>query len=321
MAFEDLNREGLIELAKPFGTLIERVGTVGGAWIDPMVLRAFQAHGVSLSRNHYYSVIPDIEALPDRLWRGKAFEHGWSQVSQSDYVPALEGALDYLEELRDTPRSAIDGFYWNNPMFPPLDAAVYYGLIRWRRPARILEIGSGFSAILAIAALAANRSGKITCIEPEPRAELVAREAHLDALHRLQVQDAPDGLFETLEPGDVLFIDTSHTSKAGSDVHDIIFRILPLLKPGVIVHIHDIFLPYEYPRSWFEDIGIVWNEQYAVLALLMNSTRYRVMLPNYLACVEKADWLATRFQGFDIDNLTMNLGGPRGASLWVSVAA
>ncbi|MDE4912799.1 hypothetical protein PQI07_19135 [Methylobacterium sp. 092160098-2] len=126
-------------------------------------------------------------------------------------------------------------------------------------------------------------------------------------------------LFEALEPGDVLFIDTSHTLKPGSDVHDILFRVLPAVKPGVLVHIHDMFLPYEYPKNWYKDIGIIWNEQYAVLALLMNSTRYKVILPNYLASVEDAKWLAPKFSGLDVEGLTMNMGGARGASLWLEV--
>lgn len=319
MHFDDLDRDGLIALAEPFGALVTRVATVGGAWIDVDVLRAYQAQGISLSRNHYYSVIPDLAGLPDRLWQGPAFADAWAQVPRADYRPLLRAVLKHLHELADTPREADEGFHWNNPMFSPLDAATYYGLIRERRPTRVLEVGAGFSTLLALAATRANGSGAVACVEPHPRLELVAREAQLTALHRIAVQDAPTALFQTLEAGDVLFIDTSHTLKAGSDVHDILFRILPNLNHGVLVHIHDICLPYEYPKNWFQDIGIIWNEQYAVLGLLMNSERYRVILPNYCASIDHAPWLAPYFANLDVHDLTMNIGGARGASLWLEV--
>lgn len=319
MQFDKLDREGLMALAKPFGEAVERVATVGGAWIDPDVQQAFQAAGVSLSRNHYYSVIPDISTLPGRLWQGRAFSDAWSQVACSDYLPLLNEVLTYIAELSHIKRDSGGGFYWNNPMYPPLDAAVYYGLIRTLRPARLLEVGSGFSTFLALAATEANGIGSVSCIEPYPRPELIACEDQLSVLHRVPVQDVSIDLFMTLQSGDMLFIDTSHTLKAGSDVHDIIFRVLPTLSAGVIVHIHDIFLPYEYPEKWYKDIGIIWNEQYAILALLMNSSRYKVIIPNYLASIEQETWLKSSFSGLEVDGLTMNMGGARGASLWLEV--
>ena len=319
MQYDELDREGLIALAAPLAALVDRVATAGGAWIDPQVQRAFQAVGLTLGRNHFYSIFPDLAALPERLWNGPVFAAAWSQVPRTDYRTLLSAALAYLPELAATPREAVDGFHWNNPMFPPLDAAVYYGLIRALRPARILEVGSGFSTLIALAATAANGLGSVECVEPYPGPTLITAEDRLTALHRIVVQNAPDVLFSSLRRGDVLFIDTSHTLKAGSDVNDILFRILPLLRPGVLIHMHDIFLPYEYPKSWFRDIGIVWNEQYAVLALLMNSNRYRVVLPNYLASIEEAACLAARFEGLEVHGLTANMGGTSGASLWFEV--
>ncbi len=320
MQFDDLDQAGLIRLAKPFGALIDRVGKIGGVWVAPDVVRAYQAQGISLIANNFYGVVPDLAALPETLWQRPAFQDAWAQVSCDDDNVVLSETLAFLPELRDYPREADLEFGWNNGMFPPLDAVVYYGLVRSRQPRQIIEIGAGYSTLIALRACAENGVGSITCIEPYPSAALTAREADLTKLIRQPVQNIPDELFLCLDSGDILFIDTSHASKAGSDVHDILFRVLPLLKTGVIIHIHDIFLPFEYPREWISDIGIIWNEQYAVLALLMNSSRYRVIMPNHLASIEHADALELSFAALDVADLTRNMSGARGASLWLTVS-
>jgi len=288
-------------------------------WMAPDLQRAFQSRGLNVGFNNYYSVFPDIATLPD-LWSSAAFSRAWDEVVVDDYGPLLDDILRYASELKEIPRFAASGFYWDNPMFPPLDAMSYYGVIRSRRPARIIEVGSGFSTLMALRAIEKNGHGGISCVEPYPSEALVSNEGRLRGLDRRKGQELPTERFAELKAGDVLFIDTSHAVKAGSDVNYLLFNVLPTLRSGVLVHIHDIFLPHEYPEAWFKDVGIVWNEQYAVLALLMSSSRLRAVLPVYHASVEHADRLHSVLGDFDIWELKQNLGGARGASLWLRVA-
>jgi hypothetical protein len=311
-------RDRLIDSAKSIAELVRSAGLVGGAFVDASVLKAFQAEGLSLSYNHYYSVIPDLNHLPQNLWDGQGYSRAWSEIKADDYRPLLNRILNYVAEIAETPSRAETGFFWDNPMFPPLDAIAYYGIIRDIKPSKVLEIGSGYSTHLAVRALEQNGQGTVTCVEPFPEPFLLELKRDILSIDSSTVQDAPLSIFESLRSGDVLFIDTSHTIKTGSDVNYILFEVLPRLASGVWIHIHDFFAPFEYPKHWFDDIGIIWNEQYAILAFLMNNDRYKVVLPNYLASVESETVLAERLAGLDIWDIKMNLGGARGASLWLT---
>ena len=151
---------------------------------------------------------------------------------------------------------------WDQDWFPRLDAAAAYAIVRMTRPARIVEVGSGHSTrFMARAVRDGSLYTQITAIDPAPRASI----AGLDIRYlREPVQSCPLDVFE-LEPGDVLFIDSSHQLKPASDVEFLFERVLPRLASGVRVHFHDIFLPDEYPAEW------TWrryNEQEAVAALI-----------------------------------------------------
>lgn len=170
------------------------------------------------------------------------------------------------------------GFFNLNDQFSWLDARFLYVLLRHLRPKRVIEIGSGYSSLLVADVNRRVLDGSIdfTCIEPYPR-EFLRRG--IDGVTRLieaRVQEVPLTTFAALERGDVLFIDSSHVAKTGSDVLYLFFEVLPRLRPGVLVHVHDIFLPLEYPREWVIDQNRSWNEQYLLRALLMFSSRFRV---------------------------------------------
>lgn len=152
---------------------------------------------------------------------------------------------------------------WTQDWFPRLDAAAAYAIVRMTGPARIVEVGSGHSTrFLARAVRDGQLATRITAIDPAPRASIVG----LDIEWRRQlVQSCDPGLFAALAPGDILFIDSSHQLKAGSDVEFLLERVLPRLAGGVRIHFHDFFLPDEYPAEW------AWrryNEQSAVAALI-----------------------------------------------------
>lgn len=169
--------------------------------------------------------------------------------------------------------------YTNNEMFGTSDGAVYYSVLHALRPQRIVEVGSGFSSAIALDVRDETLPRlDLTLIEPYPERLIsllsAADQATLD-LHRLAVQDVPIEIFDSLSDGDILFIDSTHVSKSGSDVNWLYFRVLPRLKPGVWVHIHDIFYPFEYVDQWLAERRS-WNEAHLLRAFLSFNSVYQI---------------------------------------------
>lgn len=165
---------------------------------------------------------------------------------------------------------------WIHPWLGGLDTFALYGIVALRKPACYLEIGSGFSTRLVRRAIEDHGlTTTITSIDPKPRA---AVDLLCDRLFRAPVETLDLGVFSSLTAGDVLFMDGSHRSFMNSDVTVFFLEILPRLAPGVLVHIHDIYLPYDYPPErahWF------YSEQYLLAAsLLAGHSNYDVILPN-----------------------------------------
>jgi predicted O-methyltransferase YrrM len=181
-------------------------------------------------------------------------------------MPAMARVFQQIEAVSDR-LLALDGPppapRWQQSWFPRLDGAALYALVRARQPSRILEVGSGHSTrFMAQAVADGGFSCAITCIDPQPRAHLT--DLRLDLQRRL-LQPADARLAEGLGPGDILLVDSSHVAMPGSDVDLLLNEVLPRLRPGVLVHLHDIFLPDAYPVDW------AWrgyNEQIPVACLL-----------------------------------------------------
>jgi hypothetical protein len=164
---------------------------------------------------------------------------------------------------------------WRNRWFPGLDAVTLYGLIACTKPARYLEIGSGFSTMFARRAVTDHGLDcRITSIDPKPRAEI---SSICDAVHRRHLEDVDLTVFESLDAGDILFVDGSHQLLMNSDVAVVFLEILPRLRPGVLVHFHDIWLPCDYPARWADRY---YTEQYMLAALLLFGNQYDIVLPN-----------------------------------------
>jgi len=156
---------------------------------------------------------------------------------------------------------------WNQDWFPRLDAAAAYTMVRTLKPQRIVEVGSGHSTRVLARALAG--VGEIVAIDPAPRADIIGLPGVRIVANTLQT--APADIFDGLQAGDMLFVDSSHILMPGSDVDMLFNRVLPRLPAGVLVHIHDIFLPFDYPASWG---WRNYNEQQGVVPLLA-SEAYR----------------------------------------------
>jgi predicted O-methyltransferase YrrM len=189
-----------------------------------------------------------------------------------------------------------DGFCWKNVMYGPVDSELLHALVRRYKPQRVVELGSGFTSLIIAAACRKNanegRPPRYVAFDPYPR-EFVKKGIHgMDALEAIGATEVRQREFEALVDGDILFVDTTHTVKAGSDVNRVILEVLPTLAPGVLVHIHDVFLPYEYPRAFFEN-QCYWQEQYLLQALLTENPNFEVFFPASAVARERPDLLRT----------------------------
>ena len=169
--------------------------------------------------------------------------------------------------------------FWLNAWFPPLDGMALTHFLRDGNPARFIEIGSGVSTKFARRAVELYElRTHLTSIDPQPRNQI---DSLCDTVIRQPLEDTDVALFEALEPGDILFLDSSHRSFQGSDVTVFFLDILPRLKPGVIVHIHDIYLPDDYISG---HVRRMWNEQYLLAtALLFGEARFEILFPCWFA--------------------------------------
>lgn len=248
---------------------------------------------------HFYSPIvdpADASANAARIWpeppaeaRGIDFDDASHRHVLETLFPRFYPDFDYAQE--GAPDEELAAYYIGNSQFGWLDARAAFVLLREWQPSRIIEVGSGYSTLLMrdVVDRFFERPCTITAIEPYPR--LFLSKIGVELIEA-KVQDVPPAVFETLERGDVLFIDSSHVAKTGSDVNHLFFDILPRLKPGVRIHVHDIFLPAEYPKEWVVGENRSWNEQYVLGALLMYSTRFRVVFGSANAYYRHRDALA-----------------------------
>lgn len=216
------------------------------------------------------------------------------------------GDFEQVLALVESQTSALQGMgsLLNQAWFPSLDAAVAYALMRERKPQHLIEVGSGHST--RVLAKALGGLAEISAIDPAPRADI----AGLPGVQVVTatVQSAPIELFDRLGRGDVLFIDSSHILMPGSDVDLLFNRILPRLPAGVMVHIHDIFLPFDYPPVWG---WRAYNEQLGVLPLLTTGA--------YVPLFSSV-WAQQRFAGRLAQSVVARLPLPKEAlstSLWL----
>lgn len=188
--------------------------------------------------------------------------------------------LFYNDFYQDIEMGDFKRWHQNNGMFDESDAALYYSILRFFKPKKIIEIGSGHSTALALDVKEKYLSNlEMTCIEPYPERLLENVQSNEIKLYKKYVQEIDSVFFERLETGDILFIDSSHVAKMGGDIPYEYFEILPQIKSGVVIHIHDIFYPFDYPERWIRE-GRCYNEAFILRALLMNSESYEILFFN-----------------------------------------
>jgi len=252
-------------------------------------LRALQ--GALAARPSFYS--PTVDVV-DVLGRGDTFWHpeprnlgiDFDAHKQTELLAACAPFLArYNYPAKGAADATLDEFYDGNSQFGHLDARMLFALMQLWRPARIIEVGSGYSTLLMEDVNRRLLGGtiQITSIEPYPRPFMQRMGKRGITLIEQRAQEVPLARFTELRAGDILFIDSSHVVKTGSDVNALVFDILPCLSAGVRIHFHDIFLPHEYPESWILQ-GRSWNEQYLVRALLQfGANHFRVLFSSAYA--------------------------------------
>jgi predicted O-methyltransferase YrrM len=245
---------------------------------------------------HYYSPIVSLADLDRETIAGAS--------QPLDIALDADAMLEHLRAITQHyqpgqfPASQADArFHLDNGFFGIGDAITLSGMISEYRPTQIIEVGSGYSSAVILDTL--DKLGletPCTFIEPYPqRLNGLLREADHGrvTIHESPVQKVPMDVFEALNSGDMVFFDTTHVSKTGSDVNHEIFEVLPRLKSGVLIHFHDMFNKFEYPLSWIFDHNRSWNEIYTLRAFLMNNDAYEILLfSDFIARVRQPESLA-----------------------------
>jgi len=269
---------------------------------------------------HFYSVIPNITNdynVKDPIYSDLSF-------NDDNHIAVLNEISTYLTRFDETFGAKIRQdqltFSVPNGAFEWMDARLLHYFIQKKRPNKIIEVGSGNSTLLMENTKTMfNINTEITCIEPYPSDFL--KIMHTSGKINLisdKLENIDLSLFQKLEHNDILFIDSSHVAKLGSDVMYYFTKIFPLLKKGVVVHIHDIFFPFDYPLQWLKE-GRFWNEQYFLYVFLQYNTKYKIQYCNSYSSYKFYDRLKEiQKNSYEIKN-GITTGVYSGGSIWLSV--
>lgn len=273
----DVALVGAVAVAAPVMWLVRRVGLQRLG----LCRRVLDKVGVLPIRRHYYD--PYVDATLVRTPLGAPRELPGLDLRVSGQLGLLR-QMGHAGELSKWEASAPAGgarrFHLGNGSFESGDAEFLYQFIRLKKPRRVVEIGSGYSTLVVRDALSANRlehpgaAASHVCIEPFEMPWLEETGAEIV---RSRVEDVPWSVFSGLDAGDLLFIDSSHMIRPQGDVLHEYQNILPRLKPGVFVHVHDIFTPRDYPEEWVLRRHWLWNEQYLVETMLAHGSAWEVV--------------------------------------------
>jgi len=271
---------------------------------------------ISAPPGHFYSPIPDLTYIQkhrESIFARDRTSCPGIEPTTREQIGLVRDLAAYYDQM-PFPETKQDGcrYYFSNPYFGHGSSIILYSLMRHFRPQKIVEVGSGFSsaAMLDVNDRFFGSSIPFTFIEPYPerlRSLLTDSDMARCSICVDVAQNVPQTVYTELEGNDILFIDSSHVAKVGSDVVFLLTEILPILNKGVIVHIHDIYWPFEYPEDWVLS-GKAWNEAYIVKAFLQFNGSFEIMLFN--------SYLATHHQGLMKQCLPLFLPDG-GGSLWI----
>lgn len=269
---------------------------------------------------HYYSPIPDfkqVERDEARIFPPWPRAIPGIDMREQEQLGLVRELASYYQDMpfHDDPVKGLR-YHLHNDSYEYSDGILLHCMLRHLKPRRLVEVGSGFSSCVTLDTdeLFLGKRTQLTFIEPYPQLlhSLISdadRERVTILPQPLQAVDL--SVFESLEAGDILFIDSTHVSKVDSDVNRLFFEILPCLKPGVHIHIHDIFHPFEYPKQSFR-AGRAWNELYLLRAFLQFNTAFEIVLMN--------TFLEHFHEDFFRQHMPLCLVNP-GGSIWLRRAA
>jgi len=264
---------------------------------------------------HFYSPIVDpvyARAHEQKIWQ-KFDQMLGIDLNIPDQLTLLRQIKTHTESINypvEQPEDPTTYFYGND-QYPVLDAEFLYAALTHFRPKSMIEVGSGFSSLITADVNHRLLDSKLdfSCIEPFPRQFLIDGVEGISRVVQQKVEDVELSFFDRLKSGDILFIDSSHVSKVGSDVNYLFFEVLPRLNKGVLVHFHDIFLPDEYPKEWVITEGRNWNEQYLLRAFLQFNADWKVIWSAYFMATRHTAAVQDTFPRYP------KLGG--GGSFWI----
>jgi len=245
-----------------------------------------QKLGIHIVPNHFYYPIPDTRKLDNRIL-SRQTELVGININEEEQLELLDNfERNYKSEFNKFPRFKTNipyQYYTTNGNFKSVDGEILYSIIRNFKPKKVIEIGSGFSTYCSAVAIRKNKEKdrnyncELISIEPYPNDILRKGFPELSKLIQKKVQDVPIEIFKSLNENDILFIDSSHIVNVGNDVQYEFLEILPRLNKGVFIHVHDIFLPAEYPKYWYFKLFRFYSEQYILQAFLTYNDRFKII--------------------------------------------
>ena len=266
---------------------------------------------IGFAPGHYYSAIPSLTEirenehiifdkddirdidfnLPDQIALLQEMKMYYNSIPYAFSEQDNQTSKDILKSKNHTLRYVVkDAWYrYSDVIFLIL-------IMKYFKPKRVIEVGSGHSSAVMLDTndISFDSNINFTFIEPFPEERLDKMLNDNDRKNvtviKNKIQNVELDIFKSLQANDILFIDTTHVSKVGSDVNHIIFKILPILKPGVLIHFHDIFYPFEMPKKWIFEKKWFWNEIYILRAFLMNNKDYKIMLFNSMLHKKYRQW-------------------------------
>lgn len=270
---------------------------------------------------HFYSALPHHDDIKHCFDKASLNDYIINKEYSSKQIELANEFIKYYHEINFTKNKPEKWRYtFENGSFNYFDGIILYCMIRHTRPQRIIEVGSGYSSALMIdtCEFFLKNKTELTFIEPFPnllRSLIHKKDKQTIEIIEKKVQNVPLEIFQELKANDILFIDSSHVSKFGSDVNHIVFKVIPNLQPGVIIHFHDIFKNFDYPKEWLLE-GRAWNEAYLIRALIENNPNFTIVFFN--------DWFASKHWDFLVKNMPICTTQPKGSpfknsgvSLWI----
>ncbi len=293
----------------------QRIGGMYKRIVNKAFRKSFefcQRLGVHIVPNHFYVPIPDTSKLDKRLWSQNSELVG-IDINEKKLLDILTHfKTDFYEEYKHFPRHKTDiphEYYVSNGFFEAVDGEILYCMIRHFKPKKIIEVGSGYSTYLSAQTILKNKKEsdhdcELIAIEPYPNHVLLRGFPGLSRLLNKKVQDVPISEFQQLGKNDILFIDSSHVLKIGSDVQYELLDIIPRLKKGVIVCFHDIFMPAEYRKEWIIKYHYFWNEQYLLQAFLAFNESFEVLLASSYLHIKYPHILEKMFPSYNYNRVS-----------------